>query len=245
MPNTRGGKGYKKGKTGRVKTRPEKAIESVDVTEGEGFYARIKKRLGGKPAKFEVTLSNGTTSEVIVRGKMHKKVWINPGMLVLINNGQEIVKVIRETDKDAREANDMMGKVENNNSVFSTFFANESSDDEEDDINLSNESSDKSDNNSSNSLGNLNNPNKNRIKNIKRQNKNESSDDEESDDDSGEDEDNEESGQSGESGESEESEESDGKTQNKYPQKKDKRDKKEKRSYDRSKKSGDINIDDI
>ena len=124
MPNTRGGKGYKKGKTGRVKTRPEKAIESVDVTEGEGFYARIKKRLGGKPAKFEVTLSNGTTSEVIVRGKMHKKVWINPGMLVLVNSGQEIVKVIRETDKDAREANDMMGKVENNNSVFSTFFEN-------------------------------------------------------------------------------------------------------------------------
>jgi translation initiation factor IF-1 len=222
MPNTRGGKGYKKGKTGRVKTRPEKVIESVNVLEGEGFYARVKKRLGGKPAKFEVVLSNGTTSEVIARGKMHKKVWINPGMLVLVNSGNEIVKIIKENDKDAREANDIMSKVENTNSVFSTFFSNNSSDDE-DDIDLSNES-----------------PNK---KNEEEEGEEECEDeDEDEDKDVDEEEEEDEDDDDDEEGEEEDGGESIHNTKNKYPQKKDKRDKK---GYDRSKKSGGFNIDDI
>ena len=132
-PNERGGKGYKKNHTNRDRFRPEKKIESVDVVAGEGFYARIVKRLGGKPATFEVTLSNGNSSTVIARGKMHKKAWVNPGMLVLVNKTGEIIKIVKDSDKSAVQANQMMGKIENETSIFNPVFQNDSSDDDSDD----------------------------------------------------------------------------------------------------------------
>jgi translation initiation factor IF-1 len=237
MPNTRGGKGYKKGKTGRDKSRPEKKLEIVNVAEGEGFYARIKKRLGGKPAKFEIALSNGTSGEAIARGKMHKKVWINPGMLVLINSGNEIIKVIRESDKDAKEAGEMMGKVENANSVFSTFFVNESSDD--DDINICEETdSDELNQNSDNSqksLNDLENPNKKR-NNKKTEEESEENSEEYSEEEEEEDEE-----------EAEGESEGEEKKENKEENTNTKKDKRNKKNYNRENKKniGGFNIDEI
>ena len=98
MPNVRGGKGYKKSKTGREKVRFNN-LEEINVIEGEGYFGRIKKRLGGKPAQFEVLLNNGTTTVGIVRGKLHKKVWLNPGNLVLLNPDLEIIKNIKVVDE--------------------------------------------------------------------------------------------------------------------------------------------------
>jgi hypothetical protein len=252
MVNTRGGKGYKKGKTNRVRDKPNRAIESVDVDAGEGFYARIIKRLGGKPAQFEVTLSNGTTDTIISRGRMHKKQWINPGMLVLVNNGKEIIKIVREVDNDAKDANKIMNKVENNDkNVFCTFFNDESSDD---DIDLNQMSSD-----SDESIHKkLNLPNNKKLNFVEKKKNNESEESEDEEDEENENEDeneedeeneNEDENEEDEENENEdenEDEDEDEKENNKYkiqPQKKDKRNKK---NFDRNKNNhGDFNVDDI
>jgi hypothetical protein len=257
MPNIRGGKGYKKKKTNRDRTRPTKAIESVNVEEGEGYYATIIKRLGGKPAQFEVTLSNGTTGTILSRGRMHKKQWINPGNIVLVNNDGEIVKIVKDKDNDAVDAKMMMDKVGNNKSVFCTFFDNDSSDDE---------------NNDNNDMGKIQDPleflkqkiesNKN---NNKKRKKEEEDEDKEIDEEDEEDEDNEEDedeevdecedeedededDEEDEENEENEENEADGKNSLNYFNKKSSqnKDKRIKKNFDRSKNNhGDFSIDDI
>lgn len=130
MPNVRGGKGYKKSKSGREKVKFNN-VEEINVINGEGFYGKIKKRLGGKPAQFEIVLSNGTTTVGIVRGKLHKKVWVNIGNLVLLNQDLEIVKILKETDKDVKLAHELMNKVENETAIFSSYFNHDVPSDEE------------------------------------------------------------------------------------------------------------------
>jgi translation initiation factor 1A len=143
MPNIRGGKGYKKGKSGRVRERPDKKIEVVDVSAGEGFFAKVEKKLGGKPAQIEVTLNNGTKSIAFVRGKMHKKVWINIGMIVLVNKDMEIIKIIRDSDKDVIKATEMLDKVSSNNINYVDIYASSNEDSSDDE---SDEESDEDDN---------------------------------------------------------------------------------------------------
>jgi translation initiation factor IF-1 len=131
-PNVRGGKGYKKRKTNRVRNQPNRAEENINVEEGQGYYATIVKRLGGAPACFEATLSNGTMSIIQARGRMHKKQWMNAGDKVLVNNDGEIVRKVRDTDNDAIDAKKIMEKAENNKSVFCTFVDDDSSDEDMD-----------------------------------------------------------------------------------------------------------------
>ena len=250
MPNIRGGKGYKKGKTNRVRDKPNRAIESVDVDAGEGFYARIIKRLGGKPAQFEVTLSNGTTDTIISRGRMHKKQWINPGMLVLVNSGKEIVKIVKEADNDAKDANKIMNKVENNDkNIFCTFFNDESSDDDDIDLNKMTPDSDESIHQK------LNLPN-NKKSILMEKKKNSESEDEESENQESENEESENEESENENEESEDEENEDKNTDenenedegeaNKYKSQTQKKDKRNKKTFDRNKNNhGDFNVDDI
>lgn len=150
MPNIRGGKGYKKSKSGRVKNRPEKKNEVVDVAAGEGFFAKVKNKLGGKPARIEVTLSNGTTNIVYVRGRMHKKVWINEGLIVLVNKDMEIIKVIKDSDENSKQAIYMLDKFNAGNVSYIDMYGSSSDNDNDDDS--EDDSNDDNDNDSGNKL---------------------------------------------------------------------------------------------
>lgn len=95
VKNTRGGKKCKKGK----KT-VNYDLEKIDETKG--YYATISQRLGGRPARFLVKHNdNDLTSEVQIRNKLHKRLWINSGDIVFVNDGGEIVKVFKiQQDQD-------------------------------------------------------------------------------------------------------------------------------------------------
>lgn len=84
MPNKHGGKNYKKAK--RVNT--ETKVEEPLATEEFHRYAQVEKKLGG--SRLLVKCSDGITRQGIIRGKMHKKVWMNPGDVILVEINPEL-----------------------------------------------------------------------------------------------------------------------------------------------------------
>ena len=123
-PNIKGGKGYKKAKTGRV--RASKHDISLDVEGGEGYYGTVTKLLGEK--RIEVKLHDGNIKQATIPGRMYKKQWIKPGFVVLINNDYEIMKIVREHDKNAKEASELLQKSSGTDNIFGNII--EDSDDE-------------------------------------------------------------------------------------------------------------------
>jgi len=129
--NVKGGKGYKKRKTNRERNYTKKE-NTLDVENGDGFYATVKRILGGN--KVEVTLNNGTIGTVSIPGRMKKGRrggWIRQDAYILVNKDNEIEKIIRNNDKDAALAHSMMDRAAGNRSGFN-FYENDSSDDDED-----------------------------------------------------------------------------------------------------------------
>lgn len=104
--NVRGGKNYKKKKTNRV--RPQRKDIELDVEGGDGYFGIVKKIMGG--TTIEVNLSDGTVSQAKIPGKMRNKIWIKPGNKVLLTRDKEVVKIIRENDKESRDVTQMMQK---------------------------------------------------------------------------------------------------------------------------------------
>jgi initiation factor 1A len=111
MPNTRGGKNFKKSKSNRVRVQNEQ--EKADLDAGD-FYATVKKMLGG--TRIEVQLHNGTLSQVSIPGKFRRRCWFKTGDTVLVNSDMEIVKKISNTDVDAVKASDLMEQFDNEES---------------------------------------------------------------------------------------------------------------------------------
>lgn len=80
MPkNTKGGKGYKKGKKGGNGPVSKILILKEDGTE----YATLKKNLGN--SRFECDCHDGRTRIGHIRGKMQKRVWLATDNLVLVS----------------------------------------------------------------------------------------------------------------------------------------------------------------
>lgn len=106
--NTRGGKGYKRGKTNRV--RPLRRDFHLDVEGGEGYFGVVTKLAGDNTVT--VNLNNGTIGKANIPGRMRKKQWIKIGFTVLLSKDDEgnleVVKIVRENDKDAKDAAAMM-----------------------------------------------------------------------------------------------------------------------------------------
>ena len=140
--NTKGGKGYKKRKTRRIKVKKSDVIINID--EGEGDYALVLKNLGGKHIR--IKLSNGVDVTAIIPGKMKKKrgCWLKQNMIVLVETDKhgnyELVRIVRPTDKDAKAAIEKMKKIISGTSFF--VFPNDSDDDGDTD---STDDSDKTD----------------------------------------------------------------------------------------------------
>lgn len=133
--NVKGGKGYKKRKTNRERVQPKQDY-SINVEEGEGYFATVRRILGGN--QVEVTLNNGTIGTVVIPGRMKKGRrggWIKQNMIVLVNTEHEILKIIRDSDKDSVTAHTMMDKVAAAKSGF-CFYDDSSSDDDDELVNM-------------------------------------------------------------------------------------------------------------
>jgi translation initiation factor 1A len=81
MPNTKGGKNYKKGKKGKGKTSGKKTETPYADTPGL-LYAQVKTKLGGD--RISVECSDGVDRQAIIPGSFYKRVWVNKNDILLI-----------------------------------------------------------------------------------------------------------------------------------------------------------------
>jgi translation initiation factor 1A len=79
VKNQRGGKKYKRGK----KLGEDTANKNVELAENGQEYAKVLARLGG--ARIEVECTDGKKRQAIIPGKFKKKIWMNPGDIVLVS----------------------------------------------------------------------------------------------------------------------------------------------------------------
>ena len=131
MPrNTTGGTGHKA--QARRATQEKRQGVTLNVEEGEGFYGEVVRALGDNT--FEVKLQDQTNTQCNIPGRMRKKQWIKIGDKVLVSADKtEIVKIVRETDKDAQEAKHALRKANGQSVVFGD-VAGLGSDNDDDDI---------------------------------------------------------------------------------------------------------------
>jgi initiation factor 1A len=102
MPNTFGGKNYKKSKSGNVRRRSKNPDMPVDTTSGFDYFGIVMKRLGNN--RLQVKIDSGIEVQAIIPGRFMKKVWFNSG---------DVIHVRRESDKSGKNYYDVIQKVVN------------------------------------------------------------------------------------------------------------------------------------
>ena len=102
MPNTIGGKNYKKSKSGNVRRRSKNPDMPVDTTSGFDHYGFVMKRLGNN--RLYVKIDSGIEVQAVIPGRFMKKVWFNSG---------DVIHVRRESDKSGKNYYDVIKKVVN------------------------------------------------------------------------------------------------------------------------------------
>lgn len=83
MPNTKGGKNYKKGKKA---PEPELNVKRIPLVGPDTIYVTMVKIAGGNMT--EVRDMSGHTYVGVIPGSMRKRVFINPGDILLIQRRQ-------------------------------------------------------------------------------------------------------------------------------------------------------------
>ena len=82
MPkNKQGGKKFKKGKKTRISNDK---VNIIYAEEGQ-TYALVKKKEGG--SRLQLECSDGKIRSGIIPGRMRKRVWMNPGDILLVSLG--------------------------------------------------------------------------------------------------------------------------------------------------------------
>jgi translation initiation factor 1A len=81
MPNSIGGKGFKKGKKKKNNFREEKELILKDPKENEN-YGLVKGAKGN--GRFDIETPDGTVKLGVLAGKHRKRMWINAGDIVLV-----------------------------------------------------------------------------------------------------------------------------------------------------------------
>ncbi len=80
MRNKIGGKKHKRGK--RI-SEDDFYTKQIEYAEDGQEYARVIRRLGGSRLLVECT--DGKERSAIIRGKLKKRVWMNPGDIILVS----------------------------------------------------------------------------------------------------------------------------------------------------------------
>jgi initiation factor 1A len=132
--NTRGGKSYKKNKSGNIRRKSKNPDLPVDTTTGIDFYAVVLKRLGDN--RIQVKLDNGAEVQAAIPGRFRRKVWFNAGDYVQVQHVGEhyydlIQKIINQNE--LAKAQTAIGKKENTSEDI--FMPQIQEDDENDDLN--------------------------------------------------------------------------------------------------------------
>lgn len=78
--NKRGGKKHKRGKK---LTDDASVRKNVELAEAGQEYAKVLSRLGG--ARLQVECTDGKQRQAIIPGKFRKKIWMNPGDVILVS----------------------------------------------------------------------------------------------------------------------------------------------------------------
>jgi len=117
--NIRGGKAYKKMKSGNVRRRSKNPDAPVDTTTGIDHYAIVIKRLGDN--RILVKLDTGQEVQAVIPGRFRRKVWFNAGDYIQIqcssaNCYDVIQKIINENEKINAET--AVGKEGGVNDIF-------------------------------------------------------------------------------------------------------------------------------
>jgi translation initiation factor 1A len=90
MPkNKAGGKTFKRGKRNNNASAPSGPIPEADSPTKR--YAQVIKVLGGD--RVQVNSSDGDIRQAIIPGTMYKRVWMNPGDILLVELDSELLKV--------------------------------------------------------------------------------------------------------------------------------------------------------
>ena len=84
----KGGKKKSRGKRFRAPKKGPLVLKDKSPESSE-LYGKVSARLGGKPPILLIECEDGVERKCVVRGKMIKKVWMNPGDIVLINYNRE------------------------------------------------------------------------------------------------------------------------------------------------------------
>ena len=155
MPNTIGGKNYKKGKRLRKNKNLDKP---VDTSSGSDFYGQIIKRLGHN--RLSVKLDNGQTIQAVIPGKYMKRVWFNTNDYIHVQRTDEdfydvIQKVTNEFEQN-KAANALGKRLDDDNQNYFITKEDEDEDDDQDGVEISNDSnSNDNDEDSIDSKGNI------------------------------------------------------------------------------------------
>ena len=82
MPNIVGGKNYKRGKKNPGNVSGKKIKTPWIEDEPDCIYGYVEKKLGGN--RIEARCSDRQIRQVIIPGAFHKKIWINPQDVILV-----------------------------------------------------------------------------------------------------------------------------------------------------------------
>ena len=114
MPNTFGGKNYKKTKSGNVRRRSKNPNMTVDTTTGFDYYGVVMKRLGNN--RLHVKIDNGVEIQAVIPGRFMKKVCFNAGDFIHVRReGDNYYDVIQKliNDDEKSKAQSIMSKQMN------------------------------------------------------------------------------------------------------------------------------------
>ena len=131
--NTRGGKNYKKMKSGNVRRKSKNPNTPVDTTTGVDHYAVVSKRLGDN--RIMVKLDTGIEVQAVIPGRFRRKVWFNAGDFIQVQcAGDDYYDVIQKivNENELVKAQTAIRKKENTtDDVFMPNIEEEDDDEEE------------------------------------------------------------------------------------------------------------------
>jgi len=130
--NIRGGKNYKKMKSGNVRRKSKNPDIPVDTTTGIDHYAIVSKRLGNN--RILVKLDTGDEVQAVIPGRFCRKVWFNAGDFVQVQHvGDDYYDVIQKivNENELAKAQTVIGKKEN---TTDDIFIPEVDDEEESEV---------------------------------------------------------------------------------------------------------------